>query len=222
MRISEFLAEISRRNFLKGTVAGAGIATVAYNTLKNKEEPVDQVQQSPEVEIEFNSPAEKYLHDYAISQGITGIELAALLSQCSHESAGFTKFIEDGPTNAENPQAYFRDYDISFNRSKAIRLGNTEAGDGYQYRGRGYIHLTGRSNYRIFGKKIGQPLEENPDLAADQKIAAQIAVVYWKARVAPQVTDFNDVESVTKPINSGLKGLIDRTQRFKEYMKSLG
>lgn len=230
MRIAEFVTEISRRGFLKGAAAGAavgaGLAPVAYNALKSKEEPQEpapQVQQpQPKVGLVLKSPAEKYLHDYALSQGINGIELAALLAQCSHESAGFTKFEEDIPVGAKNPAFHFRQYDIKFNRPTAIRLGNTKPGDGFRYRGRGYIHLTGRDNYRIFGKKIGQPLEERPELAADPKIAAQIAVEYWKSRVQGRVTDFRDIEAVTKPINKGLKGVTDRLRRFKEYMKGLG
>ena len=229
MRIAEFITEISRRGFLKGAAVGAavgaGIAPVAYNALKSKGEPqkpAPQVHKSPTVKLVVNSPAEKYLHDYAISKGINGVELAALMAQCSHESAGFTKFIENGPVGAKNPQAYFRNYDIKFNRETAIRLGNVKPGDGYRYRGRGYIQLTGRSNYQIFGKKIGQPLEEHPELAADPKIAAEIVVAYWKSRVQGRVKNFKDIEAVTKPINKGLKGITDRLRRFKEYMKGLG
>lgn len=230
MRIAEFVTEISRRGFLKGAAGaaiGAGAASIAYNKLTGQEPNTTSNQSlvsqpAPKLGIVVKSPAEKYLHDYAISKGIDGVELAALLAQCSHESAGFTKFTEDGPIGAKNPAAYFRQYDIRYNRSTAVRLGNTKPGDGYRYRGRGYIHLTGRSNYQIFGKKIGQPLEDQPDLAANPKIAAEIAVEYWKSRVQGRVTDFSDIEAVTKPINKGLKGVSDRLRRFKEYMKGLG
>jgi len=242
MRISEFVTEISRRGFLKGAAGAAAIGSIAapmvYDKLKgnNYPEPAPEPalepapvpqgnnypELAPDLKLVLNSPAEKYLHDYAISQGIVGIELAALLAQCSHESAGFTKFVEDGPVGAKNPAAYFKQYDIKYNRRTASILGNIKPGDGYRYRGRGYIHLTGRSNYQIFGKKIGQPLEDRPELAADPKIAAEIAVEYWKSRVQGRVTDFEDIEAVTKPINKGLKGIVDRTRRFKEYMKGLG
>lgn len=228
MRAAEFITEISRRGFLKGaaaTAAGSIAAPFVYDKLKGGEnpEPAPEPQKpAPKLGLVLKSPAEKYLHDYAISQGINGIELAALLAQCSHESAGFTKFTEDGPVGAKNPAAYFRKYDIRYNKRTATILGNVKPGDGYRYRGRGYIHLTGRSNYQIFGKKIGQPLEEQPELAADPKIAAEIAVEYWKSRVQGRVSDFGDIEAVTKPINKGLKGVTDRLRRFKEYMKSLG
>lgn len=232
MRVYEFITEIDRRGFLKGAAAGAaigaGIAPIAYNALKSKEAPPEPTPQptpqpaAPKLGIVVKSPAEKYLHDYAISQGITGIELAALLAQCGTESAGFKKFEEEIPAGSKDPKSYFKKYDIKHNRANALRIGNVKHGDGYLYRGRGYIHLTGRDNYRIFGKKIGQPLEEQPDLAADPKIAAQIAVVYWKARVQGRISDFSNVEAVTKPINRTLQGLADRVRRFKEYMKGLG
>ena len=228
MRAYEFITEISRRGFLKGaaaTAAGSIAAPVVYNKLKGGEhpEPAPIPQEpAPKLGLVLKSPAEKYLHDYAISQGINGIELAALMAQCSHESAGFTKFVENGPRGAKNPEAYFKKYDITFDRAAALELGNTKPGDGYRYRGRGYMHLTGRSNYRIFGKKVSQPLEDQPDLAADPKIAAEVAVSYWKSRVQGRVTDFSNVRLVTKPINKGLKGIDDRIRRFKEYMKSLG
>jgi len=221
MRAYEFITEISRRGFLKGaaaTAAGSIAAPVVYNKLKGGEhpEPAPIPQEpAPKLGLVIKSPAEKYLHDYAISQGINGVELAALMAQCSHESSGFTKFVETGAIT------YFKKYDIRYNRDNAIGLGNTKPGDGYRYRGRGYIHLTGRSNYRIFGKKIGQPLEDQPDLAADPKIAAEIVVSYWKSRVQGRVQNFSDVEAVTKPINRTLQGIVDRTTRFKEYMKGL-
>jgi predicted chitinase len=223
MRAAEFITEIDRRGFLKGAAATAAAGSVAapfvYNKLKGSEHPelapIPQ-QPAPKLGLVLKSPAEKYLHDYAISKGINGIELAALMAQCSHESQGFTKFVENGVVS------YFRKYDIRYNRDNALGIGNSKPGDGYLYRGRGYIHLTGRDNYRIFGKKIGQPLEEQPELAADPTLAAQIAVEYWKSRVQGRVTDFTDIKAVTKPINKNLEGLIDRTRRFKEYMKGLG
>jgi putative chitinase len=222
MRAYEFITEISRRGFLKGaaaTAAGSIAAPFVYDKLKGGEhpEPAPIPQEpAPKLGLVLKSPAEKYLHDYAISQGINGIELAAFLAQCGHESQGFTKFVETGVVS------YFNNNDIRYNKKNALRIGNTKPGDGYRYRGRGYIHLTGRSNYRIFGKKIGQPLEDQPELAADPKIAAQIAVEYWKSRVRGRVTDFTNIEAVTEPINRTLKGIVDRTRRFKEYMKGLG
>ena len=75
---------------------------------------------------------------------------------------------------------------------------------------------------RIQQTNMKQFLEEHPELAADPKIAAEVAVEFWKSRVQGRVTDFKDVDAVTKPINKGLNGLKDRLRRFKEYMKCLG
>jgi len=96
-------------------------------------------------------------------------------------------------------------------------LGNTQSGDGVRFKGRGFIQLTGRANYRLYGGKIGQPLETNPTLASDPAIAAQVAIKYWQGIVAPRVSDFADTTKVTKLINGGTNGLDDRLKYFKLY-----
>jgi len=96
-------------------------------------------------------------------------------------------------------------------------LGNTQSGDGVRFKGRGFIQLTGRANYRLYGGKIGQPLEANPTLASNPEIAAQVAIKYWQGIVAPRVSDFADTTKVTKLINGGTNGLDDRLKYFKLY-----
>ena len=96
-------------------------------------------------------------------------------------------------------------------------MGNKLPGDGERYYGRGFIQITGRDNYRRAGAALGIPLEQNPDLAADPKVAARIAVWYWKTRVQPKIQNFNDTTAVTKAINPALRGLRDRLQHFKDY-----
>jgi predicted chitinase/Ca2+-binding EF-hand superfamily protein len=73
-----------------------------------------------------------------------------------------------------------------------VDLGNTQPGDGPRFRGRGYIQLTGRSNYRYYGKKLGVDLENNPDLALRPDIAARIVVEYWKDRNISRYTANQD------------------------------
>ena len=115
-------------------------------------------------------------------------------------------------------KTYFRDYDPAFNPQKARILGNTKRGDGIRFKGRGYIQLTGRDNYRRAGKAIGQPLEKNPELAARPDIAAQVAVWYWMNRVRPKVEDFADIRDVTRAVNPGLDALRDRHRDFLSYV----
>ncbi len=68
------------------------------------------------------------------------------------------------------------------NPKKASELGNVERGDGFAFRGRGYIQITGRYNYARFGEIIGEPLENDPDRASDLEPALEIAAAYWSAR----------------------------------------
>lgn len=139
--------------------------------------------------------------------GITDpTERAAFLAQMSHESMGFTRMSEIGGGSRYEGR---RD------------LGNVQPGDGERYKGRGFIQLTGRSNYRMFGQAIGVDLENNPQMAADPNIAARVAIAYWNQRVKPRVSDFRNTEAITKAINGGFNGLQDRKRRFARFMQEM-
>jgi len=153
-------------------------------------------------------PSAKMLTNIASKHGIVGQELAQFLAQCAHESNNFNYLKELGDKN------YFKQYDIKFNPKKAKELGNTRPGDGARYKGRGYLQLTGRENYRKAGEALGLPLEKHPELVEKPEIAAQTAIWFWKHRVQPNVDNFNNTTMSTKPINSGLKGLEDRKAKF--------
>ena len=84
----------------------------------------------------------------------------------------------NGGTSGEPP--YFSSYEPRTRKGKT--LGNTKSGDGYRYRGRGFVQLTGRYNYRVFGQRLGLDLEKNPDQALDPVIAARVLVSYFKHR----------------------------------------
>lgn len=163
-------------------------------------------------------PLEKFIMKKAKTAGIRGVQLAAFLSQMSHETGGFKRFTEYGG------KSYFNQYDIRYDREKALELGNTKPGDGYKYRGRGYVHLTGKYNYRDatkFLNRNGMPtvnLVKNPELAANPEIAAVIAVWWWETRTQRKVNNWADVKQVTKTINPSLNGLEDRQNKFKQYL----
>ena len=133
------------------------------------------------------------------------------MAQCAHESLNFHRLKEFGGS------LDFRKYEMKFAPKKAKQLGNIHPGDGMRYKGRGFIHITGRYNYAKAGEALGLPLEEQPELAEEPKNAAKIAVWYWQNRVKPNVKDFDDVPTVTKYINSGLKGLDDRIKAYTAY-----
>jgi predicted chitinase len=146
----------------------------------------------------------------AQGQGIKGKELAAFLAQCSHESGGFRYLSEIwGPSAAQQGYEGRKD------------LGNVRKGDGYRYRGRGYIGLTGRTNYREAGGKLGLPLEEKPELVEQPDVAAKTAVLFWKTYVQPKVSNWDDVRTITRIINGGYNGLDDRMMRFAAFKQSM-
>jgi len=131
-------------------------------------------------------------------------ERAMFLAQMAHESGNF-RYDEE----IASGQAYEGRSD----------LGNTQPGDGVRYKGRGYIQLTGRANYRDYGNRLGVDLENNPDLAKDPNIAADVAIAYWQQRVDRNAARSGDVRTVTRNINGGLNGLADRQNKFNKYMR---
>jgi putative chitinase len=167
------------------------------------------VQQSP------TAAAESTLSRIAQAAGIKGVELAQFLAQCAHETGNFLHLEELGGNR------YLAQYDPTVNPAKAKALGNTEAGDGAKYKGRGFIQITGKANYAKAGQALGIDLVNSPELAARPDVAAKIAVWYWQSRVQPRVQDFADTKLVTKQINPGLKGLADRQSNFKDYQQQV-
>lgn len=99
------------------------------------------------------------------------------------------------------------------------RLGNDAPGDGYRYRGRGYIQLTGKANYAAAGAALGVDLVEHPERSAEPETAARIALWYWQNRVPPDVRQ--DVVGAALSINGGAIGLADRQRRFAAWTDAL-
>jgi putative chitinase len=153
------------------------------------------------------SGSEESLLSAAKAAGIKDpTELAQFMAQMAHESGNFKHLQEIwGPTTAQKRYEGRKD------------LGNVQQGDGYKFRGRGYVQLTGRANYRSFGAQIGVDLENNPDLASQPDIAARLAIAYWNTRVKSRVRDFENTRAITRLINGGFNGLSDREAKFKKY-----
>jgi predicted chitinase len=158
---------------------------------------------------------EVYLKKAAEKAGIQGQELAAFLSQCAHETLDFKHMKEIGGS------LDFKKYDIRFAPKKAKALGNTKPGDGAKYKGRGYIQLTGKYNYKKAGDALGLPLAEKPELVEKPEIAAKVAVWYWKNRVSPNVDSFKNTKDVTKGINPGLKHLDQRKEKHQAFQVAM-
>lgn len=169
----------------------------------------------------------------------TNLRLAHFLAQCGHESAGFKAVSENLNYSADGLKKIFPKYfPGSLNESYAKkpekigarvyggRMGNGDetTGEGYKFRGRGYIQLTGKSNYTKFGQFIGEDLLSNPDLVATKYPLASAAFFFdsnglWS--ICDRGATDDVVTSVTKRVNGGTIGLPDRIKHFKEYYNLL-
>jgi putative chitinase len=136
------------------------------------------------------------LHEFGID---TPQRQAAFLAQIGHESGGLHFTVELwGPTPAQTSY------------EGRVDLGNTQPGDGYTYRGRGLIQVTGRSNYERMGRALGMDLVKTPELLASAKFACRSAGCFWQSHGLNTYADSNDFEKLTRKINGGLTGLDDR------------
>ena len=174
-----------------------------------------QVIKKPVVARPLNE-IEKVLVTAAKQSGIKGVELAQFLAQMAHESWDFKKMKE-----VPKGKNYFKKYDPKHAPKTAKILGNVKPGDGERFKGRGFIQLTGRDNYKAAGDYLNIDLLKNPDLAAKHDIAAKIALWYWNTRVKPSVDNWADTKQVTRKINPALRGLDDRHENFKQYLALL-
>ncbi len=141
--------------------------------------------------------------------------VAAFLSQLAVESGEFKWFQEIwGPTpeqlRYEPPHR------------KAQELGNTQQGDGFRYRGRGPIQLTGRANYRTYGRLLGLPLEQSPELAATPAVGFRIAGLYWKQKGLNALADQGNVREITRRINGAYRHLDRRVSYYQRALSLFG
>ena len=164
----------------------------------------------------------------------TPVEVAHFLAQCGHESGGFRVVNENLNYSAKGLQGIFKKYfptsvlaeqyqrkpEKIANRVYASRMGNGDetSGEGFKFRGRGYIQLTGKQNYTAFGKAIGVDICANPDLVAT-KYPLLSAAWFFSKNCLSKCKDASDasVLAVTKCVNGGTIGLADRQKHFKEY-----
>jgi putative chitinase len=137
----------------------------------------------------------------------TLLRTAAFVAQLAHESGEF-RFMEElwGPTPAQ--LRYEPPNDL------ARRLGNTDAGDGKRFKGRGPIQITGRFNYRKYGELLGVDLVGQPDLAAKPEHAFATAGLFWKSNGLNELADGGQFVAITKRINGGTNGLADREKYY--------
>jgi predicted chitinase len=143
---------------------------------------------------------------------------AAFVAQLAHESGQF-RFMEEiwGPTPAQlryEPQTPL-----------AKDLGNTDAGDGRRFKGRGPIQITGRANYRRFGDTLGFDLVADPPRAAQPDLAFRIAALFWTKKGLNELADRADADAfreITRRINGGVNGLDERRKFYATARTVLG
>jgi putative chitinase len=175
--------------------------------------------------------------DTAARFGITTpLRLAHFLAQCGHESGGFKATQENLNYSAKGLCGIFRKYFPSVtlamqyerkpekiaNKVYGNRMGNGNeaSGDGWKYRGRGYIQLTGKENYMAFDATVPEDIKSNPDLVATKYALASAAFFFKKNglwSICDRGSDIGTVTSVTKRVNGGTIGLADRQKHFKEF-----
>jgi len=172
----------------------------------------------------------------------TALRLSHFLAQASHEFGGFRVTQENLNYSAKGLVGIFKKYfkrpDGTIDEPKAAayakkpekianlvyggRMGNgaEASGDGYKFRGRGYIQLTGKDNYTAFGKSIGVDMSVNPDSVASTH-ALTSAAWFWSKNKLNEIADTGATDEVvtkiTKRVNGGTIGLADRIKHFKEF-----
>lgn len=167
--------------------------------------------------------------------------VAAFLAQCGHESGGWTVFEENLNYSAKGLNGIFKKYFPTIesampyerqpqkiaNKVYANRMGNgpESSGDGWKYRGRGPIQLTGKANYTQFAKDMfedWQNVVENPDwVTADRDFALMSAIWFWNKNGLNKWADEGNIKELTRRINGGYIGLDDRIKHYNEAIHLL-
>jgi putative chitinase len=165
--------------------------------------------------------------------------VAAFMAQCGHESGGFTVMQENLNYSAKGLRGIFGKYfpndDIAkqyerkpekiANRVYGNRMGNgpEESGEGWYFRGRGIVQITGKNNYTKCSQSLFESnvLVENPDLLLEVEYAIHSACWFWSAARLNELADVGDIKTMTKRINGGFIGLEDRIHHYNHAIEIL-
>ena len=165
----------------------------------------------------------------------TPLRLAHFLAQCGHESGGFKAVSENLNYGAAGLQSIFKKYFTAESAKEYERKpekianivyanrmgnGNQASGEGYKFRGRGFIQLTGKENYTSFDKVVEDDIIANPELVATKYPLLSAAWFFHKNglhKIADEGATDAVVTKVTKRVNGGTIGLPDRIKHFNEY-----
>lgn len=165
--------------------------------------------------------------------------VAGFIAQCAHESNNFRVLQENLNYSSKALDAIFGKYFVRAGRNAkeyhrqpekianviyASRMdnGNTESGDGWRFRGRGVIQLTGRHNYTKFGSSLSITAEQAIKYVKTKKGALESACWFWDTNKINRYADKQDITGMTKRINGGTIGLADRKKHYKHALEVLG
>ena len=156
---------------------------------------------------------------------VTPARIAAFIAQVGHESGQLTRLVENLNYSAD---ALMRTWPSRFDRVRATaaarkpeqianiayggRMGNAAPGDGWKYRGRGLIYVTGKNNYAACGEALGLDLIDQPGLLEQPQHAAMSAAWFWASSGLNPLADAGDLKSITQRINGGQNGAADRAE----------
>lgn len=156
-----------------------------------------------------------YINGYADTYKIdTPKRMAHFLAQIAHESGELRYTKELGNRN------YFHKYDVGKLKNM---LGNLKDGDGYKYRGRGLIQITGRANYQALqnSREVTDDIMENPKLLEEPRYATKSAMWWWWKHGLNKLADSGSFVAITKTINGGTYGLENRRKYLKRALAAL-
>lgn len=196
--------------------------------------------------IAWSRALNEAMREFAIE---SKLQAAHWLAQLAHESTEFSRLVESlsystserirdvwptrmwlpstkeptCPSGKRDARGFVRAPVLLASYVYAGRNGNgaESTSDGFRFRGRGPIQITGRSNYARCGQALGLPLIEQPDLLTDPDVGARAAAWYWTDRKIGPLADANDIEAVTRKINGGTHGLDDRRRYLQTAMRVL-
>lgn len=209
---------------------------VARNNLTITKDQVEQLLHgNPDID-EWYSAMSLLFPKYEIN---TPARIAGFVAQCGHESQNFKTLEENLNYSAEglnrtfpkyfiragrDAQAFHRQPEKIANIVYANRMGNgdTASGDGWKFRGRGVIQLTGKDNYSRFAKYVGKSLDETIEYLKTKQGALESACWFWKTNGLNQIADSGDIVAMTKRINGGTIGLEDRQKHYRHALAVLG
>ena len=188
-----------------------------------------------ELRSSYLDPLNAALEEFVIN---TPLREAAFLAQTAHESATFTRLVENLNYSAkrltqvwpkrfptlEKAQPYANNPEKLANFTYGNRNGNgpEDSGDGWKYRGRGFIQITGRANYQACGDGLGADVVEDPDKLAQPDFAFRSAAWFWGSHGLNALADQGDLRTITIRINGGTVGLDERQKLYTNVKAILG